>query len=88
MAIRLRHVVKLGEILIDSGACLEVLGRFHCSRRGDVRTPGMDFREGVEILFKAGSIGIDHEDKDGETALSLAKLSRHEETIALLCASR
>jgi hypothetical protein len=43
MVIRLRHVVKLGETLFDSGARLVVLGRFHCSRQGDVRTPGMDF---------------------------------------------
>jgi hypothetical protein len=43
MVIRLRHVVKLGETLFDSGACLVVLGRFHCSQRGDVRTAGMDF---------------------------------------------
>jgi hypothetical protein len=43
MAIHLRHVVKLGETLFDSGARLVVLGRFHCSRRGDVRTAGMDF---------------------------------------------
>jgi hypothetical protein len=45
--IRPRHVVKLGETLFDSGARLVVLGRFHCSRQGDVRTPGMDFTPSV-----------------------------------------
>jgi hypothetical protein len=43
MAIHLRHVVKPGETLFDRGAHLVVLGRFHCSQRGDVRTAGMDF---------------------------------------------
>jgi hypothetical protein len=43
MVIYLRHVVKLGGILFDSGAHLVMLGRFHCSHWGDVRTAGMDF---------------------------------------------
>ena len=43
MAIRLSHVVKLGETLFDSGARLVVLRGFHCSHWGDVRTAGMDF---------------------------------------------
>jgi hypothetical protein len=34
MVIYLRHVVKLGGILFDSGAHLVVLGRFHCSHWG------------------------------------------------------
>jgi hypothetical protein len=41
--IRLKHVVKLGETVFDSGAHLVVLGLFHCSHWGDVRTAGMDF---------------------------------------------
>jgi hypothetical protein len=45
MAIHLKHVLKLAETLFDSGARLVVLGRFHCSQRGDVRTAGMDFTQ-------------------------------------------
>jgi hypothetical protein len=36
----LRHVVKLAEALLGSGAHLMVLERFCCSRHGDVRTTG------------------------------------------------
>jgi hypothetical protein len=44
MAIHLRHVVKLAETLLGSGAHLVVLGRFCCSRQGDVRPIGGEVR--------------------------------------------
>jgi ankyrin repeat protein len=69
-------------LLIEAGADIN-------SKDFDCQTPLMraadkDHREGVKILLKARSIEIDHEDKDGETALSLAKLSQNEEIMALL----
>jgi hypothetical protein len=51
VVICLRHVVKLVETLFDSGARLVVLGRFHCSQRGDVRTAGMDFTKEPKAVY-------------------------------------
>jgi hypothetical protein len=58
MVICLRHFVKLGETLFDNSAHLVVLGRFHCSQQGDVRTAGMDFRfEESLTLYKRACDG-------------------------------
>jgi hypothetical protein len=49
MAIHLKHVLKLAEILFDSGARLVMLRGFHCSQRRDVRTAGMDFNANLSF---------------------------------------
>jgi ankyrin repeat protein len=74
------------KLLITAGADIN-------SQDVDCQTPLMraadeGHKEGVEILLKEGSIDIDHEDKGGETAMSLAEQSRDEGILALLCASR
>jgi hypothetical protein len=64
MVICLRHVVKLVEILFDSGAYLVMLGQFHCSRQGDIRTPGMDFNIVADLRFVALSFLLVHRHVD------------------------
>jgi hypothetical protein len=49
--IRLEHVMKPAEGFFDSGAHLVVLGWFHCSHWGDVRTAGMDFTAVLAVLL-------------------------------------
>jgi hypothetical protein len=48
---RLKHVVKLAEALLGSGAHLVVLERFRCSWQGDVRPTGGEVRASATSAF-------------------------------------